>query len=609
MKRSKIILLLLSLMLTANLFCVNVNAADGYDYTDSHSLAEKLNEIFSGDIDLYSNSGLTKETIVPLEDRVNNDTLYYIKSKINGNTLAGWQCYIYANAVYNKLFGEFVGHANNLSKSKIVISGGRKSVSYDLFKDAGVKCGAYMRTTRNSNGSYNGNVGHSIIILSYDKSGVSYLEGNGDGNGLVRICNRTWNDFNYSFFSSKSRRVCHVVQPTQSHYESLYDSYADTVMPISTKNVSLGTVSSKTAKITISCKYKNGNLKWTDGSSVCKNELISQEGNLYSFKITSKAAGNEVLKFYLYDAEGKLVATQKVSVTVTAPYLKSSSSGISLVLGEDNSDDVILSMGGNLPKKYHIGVDFDGDFAKLSWGNIEDKKLNVKITAKKAGNGVIMCNLINDEDGAVIASKKINLDVSLVKYTVSYSMNGIEKYDAPKSQNKLYSQNIQLSPFVPQNFECNVMIDDNIKSSSVVNKKFDCVFLGWNTKANGRGKDYKPLDMYEENQDAKLFAKWSLQTLNLQEPIRKGYYFLGWYDSEDVNFWGFPTGNEIAPNEKVKRDMDIYAMWSPFPLLKLKDMGIESEMIFLKNTFVMCCEKIQKISVVANCAKTLLSCF
>lgn len=609
MKRSKMIFLLLSLILTANLFCINIKAAEGYEYTDSLALAEKLNEIFDGDIDLYRNSGLTKESIVPLNDRVNNDTLYYIKSKITGGTLCGWQCYIYANAVYNKLFGEFVGHANNLSKSKIVISGGRKSVSYDLFKDAGVKCGAYMRTTRNSNGSFNGNVGHSIIILSYDKSGISYLEGNGDGNGLVRICNRTWSDFNYSFFSSKSRRVCHVVQPTQEHYESLYDSYADTVIPVSTKNVSLGTVSGKTANITVNCKLENSKLKWTEGSSVCKVELVSQADNSYSFKIYSKAAGSDVLKFYLYDAGNKLVATQKVSVKVTAPSLKLSDSEISIVLGENNSESVKLSVGGNLPAKYHIEAYLDGDFAKLSYGNMEDMEQNVKITANKAGNGVIKCNLINEENDAVIASANIKLGVSLAKYTVSYNMNGIENFKAPKSQNKLYSQNIQLSQFKPQDFECSVMIDENIEGNKVIGKKFNCGFRGWNTKANGKGTDYNPSDIYEENQSVRLFAKWNLANLDLQEPVRKGYYFLGWYDSENVNFWGFPTGNEIAANAKVKQDMNIYAMWSPLPLLELKDMEIDSETIFFKNALVLCCEEVQKISVFANCAKILLSCF
>lgn len=609
MKRNKIILLLLSLMLTANLFCVNVNAADGYDYTDSHSLAEKLNEIFSGDIDLYRNSGLTKESIIPLENRLNNSTLYYIKSEIKGKTLCGWQCYIYANAVYNKLFGEFVGHANDLSKSEIVISGGKKSVSYDLFEEAGVKCGAYMRTTRNSNGSFNGNVGHSIIILSYDKSGISYLEGNGDGNGLVRICNRTWSDFNYSFFSSKSRRVCHVVQPTQSHYESLYDSYADTVMPISTKNVSLGTVSGKTANININCIFENGKLKWKETSPVCSVELVSQTDNLYSFKISSKAAGSDVLEFYLYDTENKLVATQKVSIKVTAPSLKTSSSKISLVLGENSSDDVILSVGGNLPKKYHIDVYLDGDFARLSYGNIKDKELNINISAEKAGNGVVVCNLINDENNAVIASANIKLGVSLAKYTISYDMNGVDNFNKPKTQNKLYSQNIQLSPFTPQDFECNVMIDDNIEGNNIINYKFKCNFLGWNTKANGEGKDYKPSDVYEDNRSVKLFAKWNLATLNLQEPVRKNCYFLGWYDSEDVNFWGFPTGKEIATNEEVKQDMNIYAMWSPFPLLELKDMGIESETIFFNNLIILCCEKIKIFYTFANCAKLLLSCF
>lgn len=183
-KRLSILLVMAMVSLVALLFPIesyaisyitNPSQAKGSDYTESEKLAEKLDAIFSGDIDIYSNSGCTSEVSMPLGHRMSMSTQYYVKSKTTGNNTSGWQCYIYANAVYNKLFNEWIGHGGAFSHSKTVISGGSSTASYEMFYNAGVRCGAYMRTTTNSNGSYNGNAGHSLIILSYNPSSLTYV--------------------------------------------------------------------------------------------------------------------------------------------------------------------------------------------------------------------------------------------------------------------------------------------------------------------------------------------------------------------------------------------------------------------------------------------------
>lgn len=203
-------------------FILEPTALSGQDYTASDPLAAALDEIFAGDIGIYSDTQLTQTVTMPVGTFMDNDMLYYVKSQTTGNSVAGWQCYIYGNAVYNKLFREWVGHANGFSHSQVVIPGGGNSVSYEAFLDAGVRCGAYLRTTGNADGSYSSNVGHSMIILAYDSENITYLEGNGDGYGLIRVAIRDWNDFNLRQLSGRGRYIAHVVQPTDEYYDEQY---------------------------------------------------------------------------------------------------------------------------------------------------------------------------------------------------------------------------------------------------------------------------------------------------------------------------------------------------------------------------------------------------
>lgn len=201
-----------------------VSKVSGSDYTDSALLAKALNEIFAGDIDLYVNAACTREKNAPLgSSPMTGGAMYWVESPVTGGTISGWQCYIYANAVYNKLFGEWIRHGDeDYARSEVVIGGGYSEVTYHMFAKAGVRCGAYMRTTAYSGGTYNGSAAHSLIILAYDADTITYLDGNSDGNGLVRINIRTWEDFNAANLSGRGRYTNHVIQPTAEYYEILY---------------------------------------------------------------------------------------------------------------------------------------------------------------------------------------------------------------------------------------------------------------------------------------------------------------------------------------------------------------------------------------------------
>lgn len=229
--KKKVVSLALLLTMSAAVvpFCdfqtVNASSArSGSSYTSSGVLAKRIDNVLSGNIGLYRNSGCSSSYRATLGSKgLNKSNRFYIKNKTTGATTYGKQCYIYANAVYNTLYNEYVGRGSGLKHSKVVLKGG-KTISYSRFASAGVKCGAYVRTTSNSRGSYNGSQGHSFVVLSYNKSTITYVEGNADGKGLVRLTTKTWAAANKALLSGRGRYLCHVVQPTESYYRKLTGS-------------------------------------------------------------------------------------------------------------------------------------------------------------------------------------------------------------------------------------------------------------------------------------------------------------------------------------------------------------------------------------------------
>ena len=184
----------------------SANQINGYNYSAVYG--EKLNAIFQGKAKMFSNSS----DAYALGQNIKMNKQYAV-----ANVISGQQCYIYAQAVYHYLFGDVPYHGSGIgnywNNSKRVLSN-VTSVSCQSFTAAGVGFGAYIRTTANSNGSFSGSYGHSMILLGYDASGLTYLDCNGDGKGAIRVTTRSWAEFNRVLLSSKGRRIAHVVQPT-----------------------------------------------------------------------------------------------------------------------------------------------------------------------------------------------------------------------------------------------------------------------------------------------------------------------------------------------------------------------------------------------------------
>ncbi len=328
-KMKRILSFLLSVALTFSAFSglnISVSAVTyitsstdvrGSKYANAEKLPEALNKIFAGDIDIYSDNAFQKEVSMPLGYQMNNSTTFYVKNKTTKTTLSGKQCYVYANAVYNRLFNEYVYHGESFDHSKVVVKGGTQTLSYNTLYKAGVRTGAYMRTTDTSDGKYSNTGGHSMIILSYDKNGINYLEGNGDGKGLVRIAERTWDEFNSSQLSGKKRYLAHIVQPLDAYYDSVFKPYVMPSLKASVEKLDLALNSVNKASFTVTCAGTYTSVGCTASPKMYAITSKSKSGRTYTINIESTAYGEDEFVFYLKDTDGikRVTLTIKVSVS------------------------------------------------------------------------------------------------------------------------------------------------------------------------------------------------------------------------------------------------------------------------------------------------------
>lgn len=231
-----------------------IYAADT-QYADSASFSAKVQEILAGECGVYADQYLTVPVSLPLGSALNTWQTYFVNAGYGG--WSGMQCYIYAQGVYSVLFGEMAGNggAND-------VMNGVWEITPDVLYAHRVMPGAYLRTTANADLSFNGSYGHSMILLSYNDTTITVLEGNANGAGSIELNTLTYDQFNNRFTTGKSRGVCHVIQPDESFYAERYGMYfsggngmmpKDSVMPIAVTTQPVTTVTepaTTTSKVT-----------------------------------------------------------------------------------------------------------------------------------------------------------------------------------------------------------------------------------------------------------------------------------------------------------------------------------------------------------------------
>ena len=185
-------------------------AIDLNDYTISPIMQDKLDAILDGEVNIFKNKAGTKPVDAKLgtSNMKNNGVPQYVVTPEGDVIEQGTSCFIYANGVYYTLFGETTqnGVAGENSESLNIYKTGSRRANYKNFKAWGVRqgVGALIRAS-----------GHSLIVLSYDEESITYLDGNGNGRGLVSVNHEKWEEFYFSY-------VYYIIQPTDAHYKELY---------------------------------------------------------------------------------------------------------------------------------------------------------------------------------------------------------------------------------------------------------------------------------------------------------------------------------------------------------------------------------------------------
>lgn len=211
MKRQ--LMLLLALCLTAMLLLpvsaalpagtgviTSSSAVSGSEFSSRSSIAKKLNQMFAGDIGLYQDKKKTKPVDAALgtSNVPNNGVYQYWGDR------AGTSCFAYANAFYATFYDGTYPHGGlNGNHKKVKATG----ISYENFVKWGVRSDAavYIRE---------GN--HSFIVLQYDENYITYIDGNGNGRGLIALRKEAWKrGSGTNIYNSKPSLI---VQPKESYF-------------------------------------------------------------------------------------------------------------------------------------------------------------------------------------------------------------------------------------------------------------------------------------------------------------------------------------------------------------------------------------------------------
>lgn len=201
-----IVPVLLVLLVCLSLLPNTAYAYNGSDYTSSTSMAAKIGDVLNGNVYLFTSPRKTYH----VNEYMGHGIHYWAQN-------SGYECFAYANAVYYYLTGDVPYRGESAYSNSSVVIRNELSASYELFYNAGVACGAYLRTTNNPNGYYSSTGGHSIIILSYDRNNITWLDANWNDSGTIQLHTRTWADFNTYGINWGGGRIAHVIQPNETN--------------------------------------------------------------------------------------------------------------------------------------------------------------------------------------------------------------------------------------------------------------------------------------------------------------------------------------------------------------------------------------------------------
>ncbi len=496
--------------------------AHGSNYTTSNNLAEKLNAIFSGNLALYHNSKCTDPVIAPLGSKdlknkgkaENGKWYYYVGAANKSAKNSGTSCWIYAQGVYYSLFGE-VAFAKEKDRTK-TRTDGKTSVSSNLIPKADKKqkltYSNFLKWgVRNAPGAHIRSwSGHSMILLGYDTDGMTVLEGNGNGEGLVRITRKAWNKI----------KVDYIIQPKDEAYYNLYSDYDLKHYPAYAQLAVQKTVGIKD----VPYNTANDIVVFHAGDTLAATEIVENMYGNYWYKVLYN--GQEGYVYGGYNDNGETYVTASRNLGISIEDLKwpeavhRQGQPISLTGKVASPYMPITEVRVNvLANKNNTG---EGDGWKVVYDKTTctDDVKNYQLSSAKA-----IKDLATSSKSFGTGLYQIDLAVTVSYYSLRFDTNGDIKIRNNTGTGEGYTSHIQ--------FE--------IKN-----------WVAYN--ANG-GENAPETQYKEKGNDLKLTST---------QPSRKGYRFTGWGEQVTKNktktaIMKYPVGGEnIFKDEK---NLTLYAIW------------------------------------------------
>lgn len=173
------------------------------------------------------NNALKAKMIQVLDTYVPGTDGFQHSKSMTWNGYSAQNCAFLALYTYGELFGYY--YARDGAKDSYLKLQGAKNVSYDQFVREGIYPGAHIRTGT----SYNGNNGHSMILLDYDSNYIYVYQANRHNRNVgyvwVDVSRYTWDDFNKNEVQ-RHEKIDHISVPKD--YNDKWGSDGTEVSPL-----------------------------------------------------------------------------------------------------------------------------------------------------------------------------------------------------------------------------------------------------------------------------------------------------------------------------------------------------------------------------------------
>ena len=197
----------------------------GRTYTDRQTLADKLDYVFDGNINVYHTAADYPYATIPSskpDATMGSDAFSYVygtRFAVDyGSTsrVVGFTCWAYARGVYCTLFTDTVYEGGNESGYCKHSETKNPSASKSSFENCDVRHepGALIQMSGPKKDRDGKDIPHSMILLRYDDYGITVLEGNGV-DGLIDVRVIAWGSLG---------TINYVVQPTEAYLNEKYPS-------------------------------------------------------------------------------------------------------------------------------------------------------------------------------------------------------------------------------------------------------------------------------------------------------------------------------------------------------------------------------------------------